>query len=214
MSLFLAGQPDPEAVEAALKAETVSLLLLLELQFASGTKYLSNSNVPFVDAEWGHEWQGMGDMVSIAEISGGAEEMAPLVEYQLALPYELLAPDERGVSGKGRIPALIGSPGEYLNRAAILWGQILDRRATDAHGRPLPVGVPFAIHTGLMDRVKASFGPLQARLTLPVEGPLSRKGAPVYGMLTPRDQARRHPGDQGLRFVPEVINTDVTWTTW
>lgn len=53
----------------------------------------------------------MGDMVSIAEISGGAEELAPLIEYQLALPYELLAPGEVGVNGKGRIPALVGSPG-------------------------------------------------------------------------------------------------------
>ncbi len=214
MSLFLDGQPDPVAVEAALQAETVSLLLLLELRFASGTRYLSSSNVPFVDAQWGHEWLGTGDMVSIAEISGGAQEMAPLIEYRLALPYELLADEEKGISGKGRIPALVGSPGEYLNRAAILWGQILSLTAVDVHGRPLPVGTPFAIHTGIMDRVKISFGPMQAQLTLPVEGPLSRKGAPVYGMLTPRDQARRHPGDQGLRFVPEVTNTDVTWTTW
>ena len=43
---------------------------------------------------------------------------------------------------------------------------------------------------------------------------LARKGAPQYGFLTYQDQLRRHPTDEGLQFVPEVVSTEVQWTDW
>ncbi len=51
-------------------------------------------------------------------------------------------------------------------------------------------------------------------LTLRVESVLARKGAPLFGLLTDRDQKRRYVDDEGLRYVPEVMSTAVKWTDW
>jgi hypothetical protein len=210
VSIYLAHQPDPAAVEAALAKEVVHLVQLLELRFASGTVYLSNETVPIeVD---GHTWQGMGNLVSVATIPAGRRNLAPLVEYTLGIPWEFLTDEERGVNGMGLIPGLIGDPAEYRNREAILWEQILDDDNLDSHGRPTPIGVPSALHYGRMDAVTATYSPTAANLRLSVEGPFSRKGAPVFGRLTPRDQQKRYPGDNGLNYVYEVQNTVVEWT--
>lgn len=214
MSVFLAAQgASAAAVEAALKAEALQVLLLLELRFASGTLYVSSANVPFTDPQWSYVWTGLGDMIAIDQIEGGPNDLAPLVEYSLGVPYELLGDGEAGVDGKGRIPALIGVPGEYANRKAILWGQILSLTATDSNGRPSPIGVPWYIHGGRMDRPRASFTE-RVVLTLPVEGALSRFGAPVFGMLTHRDQKRRFATDEGMAFAAEVTQREVKWTDW
>ena len=214
MSIYLAHQPDPAAVEAALNRETVHIVQLLELRFASGTVYLSNEVVPFTDSQWGHTWQGMGNLVSMSSIQAGERNLAPLMEYTLGIPWEFLTAEERGVSGMGMIPALIGNSAEYRDREAILWEQILDDETLDVHGRATPVGVPSALHYGRMDTVRASYSITAANLTLSVEGPFSRKGAPVFGRLTPRDQKRRYAGDNGLNYVYEGLNTTVQWTTF
>ena len=214
MSVYLANQPDPEEVEAVLNRQSVYLVHLLELQFASGTVYLSNEIVPFTDTEWGHTWRGMGNLVSMSAVQAGRRNLAPVMEYTLGIPWEFLTEGERGVNGMGLIPGLIGDPAEYRNRTATLWEQVFDDETLDSHGRPTPVGIPSAIHTGRMDTVRATYALASANVTLSVEGPLSRKGAPVFGRLTPRDQYKRYPGDHGLDYVTEVLNTTVQWTTF
>ncbi|NVK57329.1 MAG: hypothetical protein HWE26_17130 [Alteromonadaceae bacterium] len=216
MSIYLSNQPDPAAVQAQLEREAVHVILLLELRFASGAVYLSNGLLPFTDADpdKGHTWQGLGNLVGVGDVEGGPEDLAPFMQYHLGVPWEILEEDERGVNGMGLIPGLIGEPGEYRNRDAILYEQVMSDDMLDAHGRPTPVGIPTAIHFGVMDTVTASYSASAAILSMTVEGPLARKGAPVYGMLTARDQLRRHPGDKGLTYVPEVMSTTPKWTTW
>lgn len=214
MSVYLAAQPDPAAVLAALEREVVHVVLLLELRFASGSRYLCNEVVPFVDLKWGRTWAALGNLVGVDDVEGGPDEMAPLREYRLGLPWEVLTADERARAELGLIPALVSDRDEYVNRIAVLYEQVVSDSAKDTYGRPLPVGHPTALHFGTMDRATASFSARGALLTLSVEGPLARKGAPVYGRLTPRDQQRRHPGDEGLDFVAEVASTIVKWTDW
>lgn len=214
MSVYLSNQPNPDEVEAALRSEAVHSILLLEMRFASGTVYLSNALLPFTDSYWGYTWEGAGNVTAIGDVEGGPGNLAPYREYALGLPWSVLDSDEIGVNGMGRIPQLIGNPSEYVNRAAILYEQVRSNTTTDRHGRPKAVGIPTAIHFGIMDRVQASYSAQAAIITLSVEGPLARKGAPIYGNLTPRDQKRRHTGDKGLDYVPEVISTNPKWTDW
>ena len=214
MSRYLASQPDPAAIIALLAKDVIHEALLLELQFVTGTIYLSNEIPPFTDLRDGYVWQGMGNLVGIGTVNGGVNVRAPVMEYQLGIPWELLTVDERGTNGMGLIPGLIGDRANYVNRPARLWSQLFDDATPDAQGRPSQVGHPTAEHFGLMDKISISFSPEAAILSLSVEGLMARKAAPTYGRLTHRDQLRRYPGDLGLRFVPEVMSTDPQWTDW
>ena len=212
MSVYLSNQPDPAAVEAALRNESVQIVLLAEFQFASGTVYTSNQLIPITTG--GQTWQGFGDLVSVSAVSDSADTLAPLMEYSLGIPWELLTPEEQATNGLGIIPGLIGTPSEYRGRTASLWEQVMSTDSLDEFGRPTPVGVPTALHSGAMDTPRASFTAATANLTLSVEGAFIRAGAPVYGRLTHRDQLRRYPGDKGGRYIPEVVDTEISWTDW
>jgi hypothetical protein len=214
MSVYLAGQGAAAAdVEARLKSESVHIILLAEFQFLTGTIYTSNENIPFTDPEWGYTWQGMGDLVSVGSVSGGTNSLAPAMEYVLGIPWEVLDSDERS-SGVFRIPQLIGNQSEYRGRSAKLWEQVMSDSVLDSQGRPTAVGIPTALHTGTMDSPTASFSAAGASISMTVESVLIRAGAANFGRLTHRDQLRRYPGDNGLRFVPEVVDTEVEWTEW
>jgi hypothetical protein len=210
MSVFLADQPDPGAILAALDRETVKRALLLEMRFASETVRISDWAVPFQDGRWGHDWVAGRGLVSMADVDLGEDDLAPLREYSLGIPWEYLTEGQRG--SIGMLPPLIGNRPEYAGRDCILMMQLFE--GVDVHGRAAPLGYPVALDWSLMDRVSASFGLERITLTLGCESLLARKGAPQYGLLTHRDQLRRHPGDNGLRFVPEVMSTNPVWTTW
>lgn len=210
MSIFLEGQPDPEALMAALDRETVTRALLLEMRFASQTVRISDWAVAFTDLRWGHRWAPGGGWVGMSDVARGADDLAPWRDYILGIPTEALSPEQ--AAEIGMLPAIIGNRAEYAGRDAVLYMQLFD--GVDAHGRAAPLGHPIALDWSLMDRVSGSFTPEAITLTLSCEGLMARKGSPQYGMLTHRDQARRHPGDNGLRFVPEVMATNPVWTTW
>ena len=214
MSVYLSGQTDPAAVTAALNRDVIHVSLLLELQFATGTAYLSNRSVSFIDGKWNLTWQGLGNLVAASAVSSGDDTLAPSMSYTLGIPWEAMTAEQRAMQGLGIIPQLIGNPAEYVNRSAVLWEQVFSETARDEYGRPQPVGDPVALHRGVMDTVSVSFDVSAAVLTLTVEGALARAGAPVFGRLTHRDQLRRYPGDRGLRYVPEVMSTDPVWTEW
>ena len=209
MSVFLAGQPDPTAMLAALKGEQCQRVLMLELQFLSETVRLSNALLPFTDLKWGHTWQGFGNLVGMDAISGGADMLAPLRSYSLGIPWEYLTDEERGINGMGMLPALIGNRAEYRARTATLYMQIF--AGVDGFGRSKPLGYPFALDVGVMDHLTTSYSATAAVLKLTVESLTARKGSPVYGLMTYRDQKRRFPTDEGLAFVPEVMSTVITW---
>jgi hypothetical protein len=214
MSRYLAAHPDPAAVMAVLAREVFTEALLLELRFASGTVYLSNWVVPFTDTRDGHVWQGAGNLVSGSPVTGGDGDLAPVMEYTLGIPAELLSEGEAGEDGKGLIPMLMLDRPEYVGRKAILWSQIFDDTVLTPEGQSTPVGYPVAEHAGLMDRASVTFAPGVALVTLTVESLLARKAQPAWGRLTARDQARRHSDDKGLDYVPEVVATEIQWTKW
>lgn len=210
MSIFLEGQPDPDAILAALDRETVRRALLLEMRFASETVRISDWAVPFTDLRWGHTWVAGAGWVGMSEIAHEEGDLAPWRDYNLGIPTERMTEEQQ--DRIGMLPALIGNRAEYAGRDAILYMQMFDGQ--DEHGRAAPLGHPIALDWSLMDRVSGSFTKETIMLTMSCEGLMARKGSPQYGMLTHRDQNRRHAGDNGLRFVPEVMSTSPVWTTW
>ncbi len=210
MSIFLADQPDPGTILAALDRETVQRALMLEMQFASETVRVSDWAVPFEDGRWGHTWVAGRGLVGMSDVDVGESELAPLRQYSLGIPTEWLDAEQQGRIGM--LPELIGNRAEYAGRDAILMMQLFE--GVDVHGRAAPLGWPFALDWSLMDRVSASFTRESITLTLGCESLMARKGSPQFGLLTHRDHMRRHPGDKGLAYVPEVMSTSPVWTTW
>lgn len=206
MMAFLEAQPEAMRGEvlALLSGGAVQLTVLLELDFASGPLRLSNRNIPFTDLKDGHVWgAGANLLVSLPEVMGGDDQLAPFREYQLGLPEECIEAEHWAAE----LVAMVGNVTEYRGRDIALLGQLFDPQSNQ------PVGHPFAFDVGLMDKMGVAFPRGGAVVRLTSESFLARKGAPVYGMLTYFDQKRRHPSDEGLQFVTESGKL-ITWTDW
>uniref|UniRef100_UPI002593DE4E hypothetical protein n=1 Tax=uncultured Sulfitobacter sp. TaxID=191468 RepID=UPI002593DE4E len=163
-----------------------------------------NMNVPFTDLKWGYTWgAGGGLLVSLPNLSGGDNQLAPFHEYRLALPNEWIDAENWAAD----LVEMVANVSEYRKRDNGLYSQIFDPDTNQ------PVGHPFAYDVGIMDKMSCSFPVGGAILSLTTESFMARKGVPVYGMQTYFDQLRRHPTDQGLQFVTEAGKL-ITWTNW
>ncbi|WP_422049920.1 hypothetical protein [Shimia sp.] len=185
----------------ALAREAVEFAVMLHFDFATYPVRISNRTVPFTDLE-GQEWRaGGGMLVGMPDLSGGQGQLAPLREYSLGMPKDQMIEGD----WRGELVELVSDVSEYRSRDYGLYGQIF------TEGRPL--GLPFAMDIGLMDRMNVQFGNGGAVATLGCEGLLARKGVPAYGMQTYFDQKRRHPTDEGFQFVTESGRL-IVWTNW
>lgn len=203
---FLKAQPEEwrEQVMDLLGRGAVQMSVLMHLDFASEPLFLSNRNIPFVDLKWGHEWgAGSGLLVGLSDVGGGDDQLAPFRKLHLGLPNEWIDA-ENWAAG---IVQMVRNRSDYSGRDTGLYGQLFDPDSNK------PVGHPFAFDIGIMDMMSVSFRPDVAVVSLTIEGFMSRKGVPVYGMLTYLDQKRRHPTDEGLQFVTEAGKL-ITWTDW
>lgn len=206
MIAFLEDQPAAarDAIMDLLNREAVQMAVMASFDFADGAVRLCNRNVPFVDNQWGHTWgAGGGLLVGLPEVAAAEGELAPFREYYLGMPFDWIEAE----TWRADMIAMIADKANYASRECGLYGQIFDPDTGQ------PVGYPFALEVGLMDRMSLSIGPDAAMLTLTSEGLLARKGVPVYGMQTYQDQKRRHPTDEGLQFVTESGKL-ITWTDW
>lgn len=203
---FLQAQPvfQRDRLLALLQAESVSMAVMLNLEFRTTPVRISNRNVPFTDVKYGYEWQsGAGLLVELPQVTSEADSLAPFREFRLGMPEEWIEAE----SWRADIVAMIRDQKEYRKQPAQLLGQVFDPDTGEA------VGHPFVFDTGLMDRMSVSFSPGGAVLSLTVESFFARKGVPVYGMITYQDQKRRHPTDEGAQFTAEA-GAVVEWTNW
>ena len=203
---FLKAQPKAyrDQVMDLLQREAVPMAVMLQLEFASEPLLLSNRNVPFNDLKWGHTWgAGGGLLISLSEVSGGDNQIAPFREYSLGMPNEWID----STNWRATLVDMVDNPANYRGRHSGLYGQLFDPDSNQ------PVGFPFAFDVGIMDRIKVSFPRGGAIVSLTTESFMARKGVPVYGMQTYFDQQRRHPTDEGLQFVTEAGKL-ITWTQW
>jgi hypothetical protein len=203
---FLKAQPEEwrEPVMDLLGRGAVQMSVLMHLDFANEPLFLSNRNIPFTDLKWGHEWgAGSGLLVGLPEVSGGDDQLAPFRKLRLGLPNEWIDAE----NWAAEIVQMVRNRSEYRGRDTGLYGQLFDPDSNK------PVGHPFAFDIGIMDKMNVSFPRGGAIVSLTIEGFMSRKGVPVYGMLTYLDQQRRQPTDEGLQFVTEA-GKQITWTDW
>lgn len=200
LPLLLKHQPDPDEFLRVLSSETFKAALLCQMEFKSGTLYISNWNVGF-DVN-GIEWRGLGGLVGMSNIASGPDSPNPLMEYYLGIPTEFITDQTK--KDMARIPELLGDPDEYSQRIVQLSALLFEE------GKP--VGVPFALHTGRMARPHVSVKagePIIFRINS--ESILLRHRTPPAGKLTHADQTFRHPGDMGLKYVSNANSEPLDW---
>ena len=204
---LLAAQPSGQrsAVTAALAGPEIHMAMMLHLDFADGALNLSNRSLPFSDLQHGRDFMpGAGLLVGLpSQIDGGDDNLAPLREYHLGLPNDLVDMSEWAA----RLVEMCQDKANYRERAAELSLQLFNRDTGAV------VGWPVVFDSGIMDTMKVSFQLGGAVVSLSSEGLLARKGVPVYGMQTYRDQKRRFIDDEGFQFVTESGRL-ITWTDW
>lgn len=199
-TLLEAYQPDPDGFRQLVAREAFEAALCCEMRFASKTMYMTNRNVDFVSN--GKTWQGLGNIVGLSEVQSGPENLTPVMEYTLSIPWELV--DDNAKGDLGQIPSLMGNESEYKRRLALLSIQLFD------NGQPY--GIPFSMHVGRMERPTISIQPgALIVFRLDSESILIRSRTPPAGKLTDSDQKSRHPTDRGLELVPNAVSEPVDW---
>lgn len=207
-AVFLKAQPEELRAQilAALRDGQISVAMLLFFDFASGPVRLCSRTVPVIDGKDGHTWQPLRASVEMDDISGSPDTWAPARRYSMTVPQALL---DRFDGEAGMFPDLADKTA-YQDRAATLSLQLM-RVAAGPNGEDVALGYPSVLHAGLMDRIEIAMTREGVRHDLYVEGVLARKRVPGNGRLNPRDQKRRHPGDLGLDYVPEIPARPVRW---
>jgi hypothetical protein len=187
-----------------LSGDTLPMAILVHFDFANNPVRLSNRNLPFTDLQGGHVW-GAGShlLVSMPNASGGTSMSNPALRYRIAFPEDQI----ENFDYAAYLVGVVQDRANYVGRTQARYGQIFD--PDTGH----PVGYPFALDVGRMDRMSVSFMPRGAIVSMQVEGYLTDMGRAVYGTLTYRDQKRRFPTDEGCEFVTESGNL-VVWTQW
>ena len=200
---FLEHQPAAYHAQilSVLDRGVVEMAILLHLDFASAPLRICNRMTGFTDLDDGHEWDsGGGLLVALPDLDDDGS-LAPLRGFALGMPQEQIT----GADWRGDMVDMVGDVTEYRKRDYGLYGQLF------SDGQPL--GYPFSLDIGLMDRMSASFTPGGAVLSLSCEGLLARRGSPVYGMQTYQDQKRLQFQSFPVQFVTESGRL-ITWTDW
>lgn len=175
------------AVDSALAADNVPLLVLVELDFSSGFLRLNNSGVSF---DWnGYTWTGIGKL-------GGIEPVKETADLQaLGVAMHILGID----------PAIIAIAlgTQYQGRSCKLWAAPL----TAAHAIIVD---PVLIFWGRMDTMSIDLGET-ATITVNAESRLADWDRPRVRRYNHEDQQIDYPGDLGFEFVPQMVEKQLLW---
>ncbi len=175
--------------ESATLAANYRELLLVELDFASGTVYAHSGGGNFTWA--GHTYLGVGRLGKVSEI----EETEALQAN--AIKIELSGVDPANVS--------ISLNEEYQGRPARVYIAYLDENYA-------LLGDPVGPFSGQMDTMDGELGKLST-LTLTVESRLVDWMRARIRRWTDADQQAEYPGDKGLEYVSQMAEKELVWGT-
>jgi hypothetical protein len=180
----------------ALKASTVRLAMLVELQFASETMRLWNgAGTATID---GADWRGVGGFGSI----DGLEQVREPVSSKVTMRLSGVSPEVLALAAR--------SNDDVRGRPAYVWTHLMD-------GDWQPVGARIPLFWGTMQRINierseaSEFSGGDRVCALEVENPFAARARPSAGRFTDADQKARFPGDKFCRFVPLQRSQVIVW---
>ena len=180
--------------KAELARSTIRAAVLVEMQFASETVRVWAGDYTLTTG--GHEWlplKGYGQIESLSLLMDGSASSTTMTLS--GLPDQV--PDF--------LAQVLQSRDEVLQRPAIIYMQIFN---TDWQ----PVGGPTFMAVGYMQPPQVSRGAMgedsgpQQGVRIELISAFSNRSRAPFGMLTDRDQQKRHPGDLGLQFTAQLAN--------
>jgi hypothetical protein len=175
------------AVDGAMAAGHVPLLVFVLMDFPSGMLRVNNSGVTI---PWdGHDWLGVGRLGSI----GSIDEGATLEARGLSLAISGVPPEN--------IALALGQ--SYQGRDCKVWVAPL----TDGHA---VVADPVLIFHGRMDTMDIDLGET-ATITVSAESRLADWDRPRVRRYNHEDQQIDYPGDKGFEFVPQMVEKELRW---
>lgn len=175
------------AVDSALAAGHVPLVLLVELDFPSQFLRLNNSAVNF---SWnGHDWLGVGRLGSIEPVKEGAD----LSARGLALRMSGIDP--------ASIALALGT--QYQGRSCRVW-------AAPLSAQHAIIADPVLIFWGRLDTMDIEVSDT-ATITVNAESRLADWDRPRVRRYNHEDQQIDFPGDKGFEFVPQMVTKELRW---
>ena len=154
----------------------------------------------FMDMPYdGHLWQGVGDVISISNLTSAFGLSAQKVTFQLAATQEMV---DLATEAKGRVrDRAITIYQALFALEPVTIGGVTYRSDLDG-----PIAA-FSLFSGTMQRMTwGGKGPTERSLSLESEGLFFRRNAAPRGRWTDADQKARYPGDRGLERLPLFAN--------
>lgn len=179
--------------EEALAAPHSGVLLLLQLDFKTGTQRFTNWSHSL--DYFGFTWTGLGAVVGVSAVQQTEDLQYPAVDVQL------------NVANGSLLSLALGSPAPYRGQPITIWQSLLDDALQ-------PAGDPEVIWAGLMDQVRFSTGDGEkagCSIVMRCEMP-GRDGRAAQSLrLTHAQQVARYPGDTGLSRIEQLAGQPQVW---
>lgn len=154
----------------------------------------------------GYEWQGIGNMIGISDLSTSYGPSADQITLSLSgATQEMMTLTKEA---KARV----------YRREITVYQQFFEVAPQDATAQPWsPLGPAFVVYTGRMDQMKfkssrSNDGDATRSIELTAEGLFTNRNAPPNGRWSDADQKRRYPDDKGCDRMHIYTNYSPTWT--
>jgi hypothetical protein len=189
MAFFTPAQIDQ------LSGRVVRVALLVEFQFASGTKRVWEGNTELESG--GHTWLPLRGMGSIEGLTGpgGGGTAAEAVTFRVSgIPND----------ASGLLAEALSGTNDALQRLVTIYLQLFD---DDWQPHSVPIGVWW----GFMQPPKVSRTEIQGTegatqsVEMQAENAFFNRSRPPFGRYTDRDQQARSPGDRFFQFVGSLL---------
>jgi hypothetical protein len=175
------------AVQTALADLNVALVMFVQLEFDSGTVYVTSLAY---SKDWdGHIWVGLGSLGSIEPITEGENIEAYGINLTLS-----------GID-TALMSAMLSE--QYQGRAVTIWMGALDADHQ-------VIADPVVVFKGRMDTPDIEVG-ATATIRLACEGRLADLDRPRVRRYSHEDQIAVYPADKGLEFVPQMVEKQLYW---
>ena len=177
------------AVNTALQAQNVNLVMFAKLEFPSGTLYVHNGLGTY---NWdSQDWLGVGDLGSISKVEEGTD-VSP---YAITLTLSGL---DSTMSGAALTE-------DYFMRPVTVYLGLLDSDDT-------LIDTPTQIWEGLMDQMNLTVGANGGdAIQLIAESELSRFDKSKNLMYTNANQQQRYAGDLFFSHIHKVEGAKIKW---